>query len=121
MVRDPVAEDPPGDSDIMQTDDCDNVMVDTDDVRMVGFTVAMITRAGGHIRTASVMSGPRRIHSQQRADRDLFEAREMLQHCGSFEAELESQIDAVERGQQQMDPSARLAALLLAGHYVATS
>jgi hypothetical protein len=45
----------------------------------------------------------------------------MLQHCGSFEAELESQIDAVERGQQQMDPSARLAALLLAGHYVATS
>ena len=68
------------------------------------------------------MSGPRRIHSQQRADRDLFEAREMLQHCGSFEAELESQIDAVERGrqqmEQQMDPSANL---LLAGHYVATS
>ena len=46
----------------------------------------------------------------------------MLQHCGSFEAELESQIDAVERGrqqmEQQMDPSANL---LLAGHYVATS
>ena len=49
----------------------------------------------------------------------------MLQHCGSFEAELELQIDVVERGrqqmEQQMDPSARLAALLLAGHYVATS
>lgn len=27
----------------------------------------------------------------------------MLQHCGSFEAELESQIDAVERGRQQME------------------
>ena len=38
---------------------------------------------------------------------------------------LELQIDVVERGRQQMeqkmDPSARLAALLLAGHYVATS
>jgi hypothetical protein len=81
--------------------------------------------AGGHIRTALVMSGPRRIHSQRRADKDLFEARVMLQYCGSFEAELELQIDVVERGrqqmEQQMDPSARLAALLLAGHYVATS
>jgi hypothetical protein len=70
------------------------------------------------------MSGPRRIHSQQRADKDLFEARKMLQYCGSFEAELELQIDVVERGrqqmEQQMDPSANLAALLLAGHYVAT-
>eukprot|EP01046_Picozoa_sp_COSAG06_P042617 COSAG06_NODE_5456_length_3469_cov_26.223442_2_plen_100_part_00 len=87
----------------------------------------------GHTRTCQCRSmpskplseGPRRIGSQQRADRDLLEARGMLQYCGSFEAELESQIDAVERGwqqmEQQMDPSARLAALLLAGNYVATS
>jgi hypothetical protein len=43
------------------------------------------------------------LPAEQRADKDLFEAREMLQHCGSFEAELESQIDAVERGRQQME------------------
>ena len=77
----------------------------------------MVARARGHVRTASVMSGPRRIGSQQRADADLLEARGMLQHCGSFEAELESQIDAAERGRQQVEPSARLAALLLAGNY----